>query len=712
MAPSIDELLQEPTKPVNLTNPEEFKIHISKLQDEHFDEDMFNLVVRVLVSNSEKSAQISVVKSYVDELIKRGIADETDRKDLGAELRSKAKKLKETIITEKRYSHFTEEHDLSSVINDLPVKVSLRIPEGYRLDKECGILRATNNGGYLEVCPYIILPVQIVVDKSDTSGDKLCRIIRWNEQSQKWQYHPYPISIKHLQEPREITRLNGAGVIAIGTKYNKALADFFVDFINCNNMLTNLPTNVAIHACGWTEERLFFPFTTQEKGEDLIFTGKPNTTVNGIKSAVEELPVGSMDEAKNIINTLSGNPVFAVMLAGCLASPLVPFMKGILDENIGIDLYGKTTSGKTTIQIFATNLIYGLGDELKTSWANAKVAGIWRKAEAINNLPYCIDDNHRAGEHLAGVSHDLINRREGDKSAKTGDSWSSKDNTKDQYTGVILFNGEVSISTKSPQDSAGIYGRIIMINQKPFPSDYDHFKVEALKNRVYSNRGHFAKPWIEHIANIDSNSLKNEVAFISEVFEDKDADALYGRLVTKASLLVWCLKEFNKLFNMNVDVDRAIELLKQSMNSATNNVNVADKIVKRIVESVFQRIVYYQAQGYSKYIMFNHLPNERNGNINVVYKDNDYLIITLDVLKEILKGTSHSEESARNLLASAGYIEKAASRRHSRPKQSHESQKAHMTGFKFKYEDIKDFIPEEADYDEADDIIADVPIMI
>lgn len=715
MSDLLEELVAEyKSKPEpDLTKLENFKEYLSQKDDKEFASKLDRLVVNLVSTMDKVSAQNNHLNYYIGEKIKLGYADEEDRRLLLSEFKKEVKEVQETVkeATKERERYSSMERELSDSIYDLPVKVPLIIPEGYLLDKECGIIKVAPDGVKVLVCPYIVLPVQIIEDSSDTSGDKLCRVIRWNNIHEKWQYHPYPISMKYLQDPNEITRLNGAGVIAIGRKYNKALADFMVDFINCNNMLLNLPTNVAIHACGWTIERLFFPFTTQEKGEDLIFTGKQGTTAYAIKQAIENLPVGSMDEAKNTINTLSDNAVLAIMLAGCLAAPLVPFMKGVLDENIGIDLYGKTTSGKTTIQVLATNLIYGLGDELKASWAKAREAGIWRKAEEINNLPYILDDSHRIPEKLTGVPHDLLNKKEGDKSAKTGDSWASKDNTRDQYTGVNLFNGEVSISTKSPDDSAGIYGRLIMISQKPFPSDYDYYKVEALKNRVYSNRGHFAKPWLKHIANVNSETLKNEVIKISEAFEDKDTDALYGRLVTKASLLIWCLQEFNKVFDVNVNVDKAIELLKQSMNSATNNVNVADKIVKRIVESVFQRIVYYQSQGFTKAIMYNHLPNEKSGNVNVVYKENEYLIITLDVLGEILKGTSHTVESARNILASAGYIEKAATKKYSRPKQSHEQDKAFITGFKFKYEDIKDFIPEEADYDEADDTIVATPEM-
>lgn len=693
MALALDDLITEQENKPDYTKLEDFKSYLSSLENKHFTANLEQTVINIVSDIEKQSAQNNHLNFYINEQINRGYAGEDDRKQLLSELKNSVKEVQEAV---KRGKPYPTERELTDFVNDLPVPVSLRIPEGYMLDKEHGIIKVSKDGGKLQVCPYIVLPVQIVEDSSDTSGDDLCRIIRWNKSIDKWQYHPYPISVRHIQDPNEITRLNGARVIALGRKYNKGLAEFMVDVINCNNMLANLPTNVAVHTCGWTNEGLFFPYTTQEKGEDLIFTGKPGTTVYAIKQAAEKLPVGNMDEAKKIINNLSDNPVFALMVGGCLASPLVTKMSPILKENIGMDLFGKSTSGKTTIQTLATNLIYGLGDELKTSWAKAREAGIWRKAEAINNLPFILDDSHRMDEKLCGVPHDLINRKEGDKSTKISEnSWGSKDNTRDQYVGVILFNGEISISSKTPLDSAGIYGRVLMINHPPFPSHYNSRTVEQLVDYVDSNKGHFAKPWIEFISKIDDKVLKREVSQIGEQFHDEDADDLYGRLITKAALLVWCLQQFNEQFGTSIDINKAIDLLKSSMHSMTKQVNVADQLMKQIIDSVWEKVCTHTPNDNGEILL--NFDGDFIGKPTVCYKVEKELIIQQTIIKKILNTRDDKElKQIKQTLVSGGYLkDPSPSNQRFAPTGDYKGNESRIFGLLFDYEAIKEFIPKE-----------------
>ncbi|KEF36288.1 DNA/RNA helicase, superfamily II [Schinkia azotoformans MEV2011] len=695
MSDRLDELIAEykSTPQPDLTKLDDFKEHISNLNNGDFTSHFEKFVIKLTSIMDKVSDQDNHLNCYLNEKIKRGYAGENDRKQLLSEFKEAIKETQKTI--DRRILSAIR---FADVTDDLPVPVSLGIPEDYILDKEHGIIKIAPDGRKILVCPYIVLPVQIVVDSSDTSGDKLCRIIRWNKAQNKWQYHPYQISMKHIQDPNEITRLNGAGVIAIGKKYNKGLAEFMVDFINENNMLVNLPTNVAVHSCGWTEEGLFFPYTTQEKGEDLIFTGKQGTTAYAIKQAAEKLPVGSMDEAKNIINILSDNAVFAIMLAGCLSAPLVTKMNPILKENIGIDLYGKTTSGKTTIQVLAATLVYGLGDELKSSWSKATIGGIWRKAEAVNNLPFLMDDSHVIVEKLSGVPHDLINRKEGDKSTKIAEnSWGSKDNTNDQYVGVVMFNGEIPISSKAPLDSAGIYGRVLMINHPPFPSYYNYNAVEQLKDSVESNKGHFAKPWIEFISQIDDKELKREVSQIGEQFHDEDADDLYGRLITKASLLVWSLKKFNEQFGTPIDTDKAINLLKKSMKSMTNQVNVADQLMQQIIDAIWEKACTHTPNENGQILL--NFDGEFMGNPNICYKIGEALIIHQTIIKKILNKKDDNElKPIKQTLVSAEYLRDPKPKNHRfAPTERYRGNESRIFGLLFKYEDIKEFIPTEED---------------
>src|SRR5690606_20822423 len=118
----------------------------------------------------------------------------------------------------------------------------------------------------------------------------------------------------------------------------------------------------------------------------------------------------------------------------------------------------------------------------------------------------------------------------------------------------------------------------------PFPSTFTRKDVEKLSMSAKMNGGHFAKEWIEHIASLDIEQVIDRLEELDELFDEPDMDKLYGRLTTKATVLVFCLEEFNKLFGTSVNVDAMVKLLKQSMMKGIDNVNVADRIMKLIVD--------------------------------------------------------------------------------------------------------------------------------
>lgn len=689
----IQQLVDEDKKHTqpNLLDADQLKLYLSNASV--IDEDTKkNVSLKIEDSGLSAIDKHVLFTILIEELIVRGIIvveNEGDKIEKLKKMQEEAKELLKYRKTWKKVSEFGV---------NFPGEVDLLIPPGYTLSKENGIEKVETKDGQrypITVCPYIVLPCQFVNDPKNTSGDKLVRLTKWNNKEGKWEYHPYPVSIGKITKMKEIGVLDDAGIIVLGDKYRKALADFNTDLINANNKLVGLQVNEAISNCGWTSEGLFFPFTTKEKGENLIFTGIQGTTTYSIYEAVKKMPKGEISKANEILQELQDNPVFGICLAGVLASPLVPKLEGILDENIGIEVSGRSSKGKTTIQTLAATLVYGLGEELKASWAKAKEAGIWRKAESINNLPYILDDSHRITEKLQAVPHDLINGKEGDKSTLAKERWDSKDNTKWQYRGVILFNGEVSISVKSPSDTVGIYGRTIMIDFDPFPSQYNGTMVESLKRKAMKNGGHFAEPWIRHLSSIDEEQTVQSIIEIKEGFGLSDADEKLQRLTTKASVLVWALQEFNQLFGVNVNIGKVKELLGEAMQKGTQNVGVADKIMKKIIDDVWAEIN-NEKTNENGYINYNYASKmaDLNGSADMFYKVKEHLVMKNAVLEQILKGSNFgSIHYVRSQLASVNYLEtyeKGDMKEHS---YISSVGKKKMYGLKFPYEMFKHLLP-------------------
>ncbi|MGE7274772.1 DUF927 domain-containing protein [Brevibacillus panacihumi] len=587
---------------------------------------------------------------------------------------------------------------VSDFVSDAPIAVDLVIPPGYHLDKERGIQKLEYRKGKEDpndLSPYIVLPCEIVVDPSDKSGDKLVRLTKWNQTEGRWEYHPFPVSMGKITSAKDIGVLNKAGIIIIPDDLRGQIARYMSDLANANNVFKSLPVNKAISHCGWTSDGLFFPYTTKDRGESLIFSGEQGTTSYAIHATVEKLPRGEKSTAQEILAELQGNPVFGIVLAGVLASPLVPKLSGIIDENIGIEVYGRSSKGKTTIQTLTATLVYGLGEELKSTWAKAREAGIWRKAEAVNNLPLILDDSHRITEKLQGVPHDLLNGKEGEKSTETTKGWDSKDGTQPQYRGVILFNGEVSINVKAPADSVGIYGRTIMISEAPFPPEYDGTRVEELKRKTLLNGGHFAEPWIRHLASLDNEQTVQAILEIKNEFMVQDAVELYQRLATKAAVLVWALQEFNRLFDTSVNIESVKELLKKSMLTETNNVNVADKIMQKIIDDVWAEIseIKPNSKGYTVYNYGNRV--DISGKADLFFKSGECLVMKNSVLEEVMKGTAFgTNQYIRKQLAIAGYLQADAKGDMKEYRYSTEEGNRKMYGLNFPFEMFSKFLPD------------------
>ncbi|CAH1226213.1 hypothetical protein PAECIP111893_05331 [Paenibacillus plantiphilus] len=691
---SVEDILNEPIElePVDFLSVEGLQQQLCKYSLEQLVTEEQRITREIYCADS--IAQISrLLDVYADERIKQGLLKPSDKLTFKKDKLEQYEHPKKKLYDSPKYVSAFE-------LVDCPAPHDLLIPPGYELSQQHGIYAVKFKEGFPMhqlVYPAVVLPYQLVDDSNDTGTDKLVMLIKWNEQKKKWQKHPYPVALGKLTAERNIGTLDGAGVIVLGDLYRKSVAEFMTMLINHNDGLSDLPITEAVSRCGWTEEGLFFPFTTKDKGDNLVFTGHRGTTIHSIKKQAKHLPKGAQEAAFQLIQELKDNPVFAVMLAGCLASPLVPKLEGILDENIGIDLFGETTTGKTAMQVLVISLVYGLGKSVKSTWSKARLAGIWKKVGALNHLPVILDDSHGISDELSGVPHHLLNGKEGDKSIKTSNGdWDSNDSTVDRYRGTIFFNGEISIAAKAPHDSAGIHGRLFKVNHPPFPAHYSETDVEDLKARAEVNGGHFAEDWIRHIAKLDVTQIQQRLRELASHFRTEGSDKLYGRLTTKATILIYCLEQFNQLFGTSVNINAAVSLLKTSMKAGTKRVSVADGIMERIIEKVWEKIGQREPNGKGCILLNFKKPDPFDllDGVDVCYKKGEALIITNSVLEEVLKGTEHKKSiPARQLLVTAKYLETSDLDNHRYPSVD-EHKRRRIYGMLFKFDAIKHLLPD------------------
>ncbi|MFF2015729.1 DUF927 domain-containing protein [Paenibacillus sp. NPDC058177] len=274
---------------------------------------------------------------------------------------------------------------LKSFFPVLPNQVDLKIPEGYAFSREHGITATTSQTTVESVYGSVIVPTAIIKTDEDYH-EPVLRLYFWNNNKQTWIKHHLLVDYQMLTTTKDISKLNKAMQIVLKEQQKPALTNYFVMLWEANERFESLPTIIQTQRCGWDGPNNFYPFIITN--EETFVKTKIKTLMNAIIRTAIDLPKGNKDEALEIIAELQDNPVFAVCLAGCLASPIVPLVAGKLDENIGIDIYGKTTAGKAAIQKLAIDLVYGMGNLFRLSWANFKSAGMWNMARVANNLVF------------------------------------------------------------------------------------------------------------------------------------------------------------------------------------------------------------------------------------------------------------------------------------------------------------------------------------
>ncbi|WP_310551324.1 DUF927 domain-containing protein [Paenibacillus glufosinatiresistens] len=583
---------------------------------------------------------------------------------------------------------------LQQIFPPLPNGVDLQIPDNYSLDPNKGIMLMSSKA-VQPIYGFVIVPTALIKKDKDDRHPKV-RLNFWDNDRKQWTKHEVLFDYATLTSTRKLPEINSSLQIVVSEQQRGGLAQYFADLWKANDRLQGLPVAIQKDRCGWSEDKKeFYPYRILN--EESTAPNNGQTLLRSITESMKNIPQGNLEEAKRLVQELGDNPVFALCLAGCLASPVVPLIPGKLDENIGIDIAGKTTSGKTTIQKLAVDIIYGLGDLLKQSWAKLKDAGVWNTARVSNNLPLILDDTHRMKEQHGGIPHDLINGQEGPKSIQTEGGWEGIDPKRSQYKGTLFFNGEVPIYSTTPKDSAGIQGRIFMINRSPFQTQTTKDDVENYKKRGLDNAGHFAEPWIEHLIALGSDKIYHKIGELHKLFDCTGKDALYGRLATKAQVLVFCLQQFNELFDININVNNMIELLKESMEAQTDNVNVADNQMKLIVEKIFEAMAGMSYNEKDCILLNEGLSYNGLGKVNVCYVKQSHLIVKGSTLEQIIReGGYKSVKAVCEQLKNGGYLEASAPtliRFPTAPPM--EKNEARIQGYKFTYDTFEKFIPQE-----------------
>lgn len=536
---------------------------------------------------------------------------------------------------------------------------NLLLPTGYTLEfsPSTGTPIIVSHQGKtpIVVIGVAAVPTRLYLPKAGAALDRpeLYQLTRFNQITHDWEDVPQLFKRSLLSGSRNILDLADAG-FSVGSTNASELSKFFHQFIEIN--ATKFEMTETINRFGWvknktTDEKSFAPFsgdyTVVPSSGDLAENGYTSNDFEKVKQIA-----GTREEALKIVHELKDNMVFLSMLSGVLAGPVVHLIHDYLQEGIGIDLSGKTSKGKTSIQKLVFNLVYGDSSPFVRSWEGATANGIWGIANKANHLPFILDDSHHISKSTYHIPHALINGKQGDKmrvSKNTNEIDLRNNNT---VSTVILFNGEVRLSDQSLIDnSRGLLGRVIMIQELPFSSKYSSEQVSGYVQRSKTNRGQFRDQWLAYLAQLDPETIIDQVSNTTQLFDFGDSSSVYSRLAKKASTLYWSLHEANKVLKLGLDISPLIPFLIKHMKETVTNADIIEDKMRKLVDYVIQ----HSSPGESCHPLTQSLLREGYNN-----EDDDFFLLKKDAIKKILEGTL-VVDSFLNELVREGYLTTAKS---------------------------------------------------
>lgn len=557
-----------------------------------------------------------------------------------------------------------QEKDTTRLIGDLipgfPYK-NLRMPPYYSIvySKDTGFPRIVkytrNDEEPVEVADVAIFPFKVYqpAEKATDDEPELVELVQFDYQggTSGWQSLPQLYSADILTSAQKVKALRRIGS-TVGDVNASELAAFFHRFINTN--LRNMVRTKFVRKMGWVQdhashEKVFAPFSPEF---DIVPQGgKKNKVKAGVYNIINRQ--GTEDGALKVVEELMNDKVFLVMLAASFASPVVSLVRAELQECIGIDLSGKSSQGKTSIQKIAFSLVWGDYSPFLIKWKSTTYNGLWGTLDRANHIPVIMDDSHNIKPQFADIPHSIIDGQQGEKMQVNHASKTVEQKEKETCQNVIYFNGEVRLADKAViEDSVGLFGRVIMIVDTPMKGAGSE-RVKAWVRRSLENCGQLRDRWLGFLVQKPEEEILDEVRNMTGKFDEHRPllnPEVFDRLMYKSAVLLWSLQNAMALFGYEVDIDILVKYLAEHMKNSTSQ---ADKVAE-VVQDIALDVAENSAESGQRYHPYTP-GNQRSG---VYTKESSVFIISTCALKEFADKHHRQYDGLLKELLRDGYIKR------------------------------------------------------
>lgn len=285
-------------------------------------------------------------------------------------------------------------------------------------------------------------------------------------------------------------------------------------------------------------------------------------------------PKGEKEQVHELIKEeiLTYTPAKFILLAS-LASVTISYLTEVIDTNIIlVNLFGNSTTGKSTICKFAVSLFGypGIKENGLFFTYNATDNAIMKRMEGIYGLSVGIDElsmsdskkNNMVYKLYGGKNKERLNK---DSSQKKNDGW----------LGSIFTNGEKSL-IKSSSKNVGIQLRVIEVANMQWTKSAEH--AEKINEVIMNNYGHMGPMFAEFIMSKDKDELKNKydksVKYLMKIFDKKSVkDNFTKRRVANYAMIYLTGKLFSEMFGIDSDLKDIVKMFIKIERESIKNRN-------------------------------------------------------------------------------------------------------------------------------------------
>jgi len=154
---------------------------------------------------------------------------------------------------------------------------------------------------------------------------------------------------------------------------------------------------------GWIEDADLYAAT----GRDLPLAHRGSPLIDVRIKNVAFTAGGTLKGWKRALRLVRRNPLLQFVLAASFVGPVLPFLPEVKD-NIGFELLGPTSIGKTTLMRLAAS-VWGDPDELLKTW-DTTAAGLGTSMLASDGTVFLLDEASRAGRAKNSLTQDLVHQ--------------------------------------------------------------------------------------------------------------------------------------------------------------------------------------------------------------------------------------------------------------------------------------------------------------